>query len=165
MISRTFSAGVIACAWAICAHIAQAQITSTFGIGAGPAFPLHNIVESNYGYNVLAYIGIEPPGPIGVRVDGGYNHFIGPVKDNVWSGTASALFKIPVKAAVKPYVLFGLGYYKDDEGARGGRVGFDEGVGARVSIAKFAVFGEIRAHNTFVAANYIPITFGVQFPL
>jgi hypothetical protein len=133
-------------------------------LGAGPEFPIHNILYTSYGVDVLGYVSIEPPGPVGVRLDGSYNYFTGRTHDNIYSGTASALFKIPAKG-VKPYIIFGLGYYKDDREIKG-RIGFDEGVGIRVPIqGRYAFFGEIRAHNTFVAANYIPMTFGVQFPL
>jgi hypothetical protein len=144
-------------------------VKATYGFAAGAAFPLQ-AAYVNIGYTGLAFVGFEPPGPVGARFEGAFNRF--PVKtgDNVdaWSVTGNAIFKIPARP-VHPYAILGIGYYTGKFVGSGSHFGTNIGFGARVPVAAdVAIFGELRFHRTFEGhgiANqdyYLPLVFGVQ---
>ncbi len=171
------------CGLAFAASTAHAQLLNpTIGAGGGPSFATGNFGNAvNTGYNILAFVGVDPGLlPFGARLDGMFNHF--GVKDpaqghsELWSLTANAVFQIP-EPVVTPYAILGLGYYYNDVsfasgggnfslGASGSHFGLNGGVGARVKIPElFSIFGEIRYHYVFTpntATQFFPLTFGVQ---
>ena len=159
------------------------------GLAVGVAIPVGTLRDTQgTGFRVDGHVGIAPALiPLGLRFDVGYDrlsgkHIGGESYGNasVWSGTLNGLLRLPIDANVYPYALLGLGLYSTksyggDQLQRRTKLGLDFGGGAVIPIggvntfleAKFVnVFsGTVNASNGGVAARYLPITVGINFPI
>jgi hypothetical protein len=159
---------------------AHAQVSTVakpvqFGIAAGAAIPTSNLSDlANTGYNGTVTLGFNPAMiPLGIRVDGAYNHFGrkngGDV--HVSSVTGNLVYKIP-GATVSPYAIGGAGWYLADGSALGfvsgsdNHFGWNIGGGITMPLSGFDTFIEAR-YNQIQGdggtVSFVPITFGILF--
>lgn len=176
-------------AFALSAHVAQAQTGMSLGFGGGAAMPTGSFAEGNgTGWSSQLVARIKPgASPVGLQVDGFYNRFgLEGIDGNsrLLGGTANAVFAFPTGSRARPYLIGGLGVYNgktsidglgssDSEtkwGANAG-AGFDVGLGKRA-----AVFAEGRFHAIFKGvtdvttleegtAYMVPLTVGLRWSL
>jgi hypothetical protein len=160
---------------------ARAQTAKPFqlGIGGGvsnPTSDLHDIASA--GYNANLALGFNSPTfPLGLRIDGAYNHFglknvAGSGDVHVVSVTGNAVYKIP-RATVSPYVIAGGGWYGASLGQRLGfdassinHFGWNVGGGITLPLSGFDTFLEARynqVQGNGGSIKFIPLTFGVMF--
>ena len=160
------------------ASTASAQGAINVGIAAGAAIPVGGLADSyNTGYNGTVFIGLKPAlSPLGFRVDGMYNKFIGrddvlnnPPDASVIGGTANLVYYLP-GVGIRPYLIGGGGYYgfkQDDVGQeRVGKFGVNGGVGAQFALSGFNTFLEARFHHIDTegrSTQFVPVIFGLSF--
>ncbi|HEY8166166.1 MAG TPA: outer membrane beta-barrel protein [Gemmatimonadaceae bacterium] len=179
MMKKLFS-GLAAAALILGASTLSAQSTNTvqIGIAAGAAIPVGDFADLfNTGYNGTVFVGIKPlTSPVGIRVDGMYNKFLG--RDdiavnqpdaNIIGGTANLVYSLP-GVGIRPYLIGGAGYYGlklDTPGAeRTGKFGVNGGVGAAFALSGFNTFLEARFHHVDTeggSTQFIPVIFGLSF--
>jgi hypothetical protein len=159
-----------------------AQGIVSLGLGGGMSIPQGGYGDiADAGWNALATLAVNVPLlPIGVRVDGMYNHF------NVTTGTGASLsgsehvssftvnpvlrFQVPF-SPVTPYAIAGGGSYS--VGCSGGigcasqtHFGWNAGGGVRLGLLGVNAFAEARFHRVSVGGatvQYVPITVGLLF--
>jgi len=158
------------------AQVSRAGKPVQFGIAAGAAIPASTLSDiANTGFNGTVTLGFSPAMiPLGIRVDGAYNHFGrksgGDV--HVTSVTSNLVYKVS-GATVSPYAIGGAGWYRALLGssfgfASGSRNHFGWNIGGGISIplSGFDTFVEAR-YNRIQGdggtANFTPITFGIMF--
>jgi hypothetical protein len=170
--------GLAALALMFGAATASAQGAINVGIAAGAAIPVGDFADVyNTGYNGTVFIGLKPPlSPVGFRVDGMYNKFIGrddvlgnPPDASIIGGTANLVYYLP-GVGIRPYVIGGAGYYglkQDISGVdRIGKFGVNGGVGAQFPLSGFNAFLEARFHHVSTEGNstqFVPVVFGLSF--
>jgi hypothetical protein len=164
-------------------HVALGQKTYALGVGGGVAIPVGKLSKTQKtGYNgtVALAIGVSEL-PIGVRFDGIYNTL--PLRTPPAGGSATSDLRIIgvlgnliyafSGTSVKPYIVFGGGYYgvkADVPGAKSENdFGFNAGLGATFGVGPLAMFWESRYHSISrkVAKGgviqFVPITLGLMF--
>lgn len=154
---------------------ARAQVANPvrFGVAAGAAIPVSDLSNSfNTGFNGTLTIGFHPELiPLGIRVDGAYNHFglkAGGASIHYTSLTGNLVYSIP-SDAVTPYLIGGAGWYNvgaSGGGASSNNFGWDIGGGIKMPLSGFDTFLEARynqVQSSGTSAKFIPITFGVMF--
>lgn len=144
----------------------------SFGVEAGPAFPVGGIGDAlNTGFTVGALAEARLPAlPIGVRVEAEYARFgVKNESDNVrvFSGTANAVLRLsPVALSlVRPYLIGGVGIYGVNQG-QGAKAGVNIGGGVSVPLVAVTAFADVRYTRVFTDAprlNYVPLRVGVRF--
>jgi hypothetical protein len=149
------------------------------GIAGGvsnPTSDLHDIASA--GYNGTLALGFNSPTfPLGLRIDGAYNHFglkkvAGSGDVHVLSVTGNAVYKIP-RATVSPYAIAGGGWYGATLGPRLGfdpsnrnHLGWNVGGGITMPLSGFDTFIEARYNQVQGdggSLKFVPLTFGVLF--
>jgi hypothetical protein len=162
---------------------ASAQKTYALGVAGGVAIPvgkLGDVVNSGYNATIALAIG-EGESPIGVRLDGLYNHFnsqpdvLAPgatTKLRIVAGILNLIYT-PAGATAKPYIVVGAGLYntrfEGSDAKAKNNLGYNGGVGITFGISSFAGFIETRYHSISRKAadggviQFIPITLGVMF--
>lgn len=171
MKARIFSLALALFALAL-PQSATAQIG--IGIGAGPSFPTGHYGEgASTGFNAQISLGLSVPLlPFGVRADGFINQFPSELEgnDRILGGTLNAELFFP-SPLVSPYFTGGLGMYNVDithvdHRDKDTALGFNAGLGVRLSLLAFTAFVETRAHHVNTAhesTQFIPLTFGLRF--
>ena len=168
------------------AAVAHAQKTYALGLAGGVAIPvgkLGDIVNNGYNATIALAIG-EGDSPIGVRLDGLYNHFTSNEAVTAPGTTSSAtklrivagilnLIYTPTGATAKPYIVAGAGVYNtrlEETAAKAKNyLGFNGGVGVTFGVGSFAGFIETRYHSVSRkdadggVIQFIPVTLGVMF--
>ena len=157
---------------------AQYSMSVNVGIAAGAAIPVGDFADAfNTGYNGTVMLDIQPVrSPVGLRIDGMYNKFIG--RDDlgvnqpdasIIGGTADIVYKLP-GVGIRPYLIGGVGYYGyklDVAGAdRTNKFGLNGGVGAQFALSGFNAFLEARFHHVSTegaSTQFIPVIFGLSF--
>jgi hypothetical protein len=175
---KKLSSGLAALALVFGASALPAQSAVNIGIAAGAAIPVGDFADLyNTGYNGTVMLGIKPAlSPVGLRVDGMYNKFVG--RDDVSvdqpdasiiGGTANIVYYLP-GVGIRPYLIGGGGYYGlklDVAGAeRTGKFGVNGGVGAQFALSGFNTFLEARFHHVDTeggSTQFIPVIFGLSF--
>jgi hypothetical protein len=145
------------------------------GVALGAAIPVSDFADGfSTGYNGTVTVGLNPQMiPLGVRIDGAYNHF--DVKDadgsvHITSVTGNLVYQVP-STAVTPYLIGGAGWYNvgfSDElgGGSENEFGWNVGGGIKMPLSGFDTFIEARYNQVQTegtSLKYIPITFGVMF--
>ena len=160
---------------------ARAQITPKsvqFGAAAGVAIPTSDLANDvNTGFNGTAILGFQPTLiPLGVRIDGAYNHFSakgGGGNAHFTSVTGNLVYKMP-STGVTPYAIAGAGWYQAAVTVTGfgtlseNHFGWNAGAGISMPLSGFDTFLEARYNQVQMSSGvpsmkYIPITFGVMF--
>ena len=149
----------------------------SLGIAGGGALPMSDFSDvSETGYNGTLALGIKlPVVPVGLRLDGAYNHFGSKVGDgtmNIISGTASLTYSLP-SIGVSPYVIGGAGVYSSvatasglPSSARTNDFGWNAGAGINLPLGFFKAFVEARYNRVSVeggSMEFVPMTFGIMF--
>lgn len=188
--TRRLRAVLIVGAFALAPTALRAQATTSFLVSGGLSVPvsdLSNGVNSGYNLNLGLNVG-APVVPIGARFEAGFSSFDGKTNSatnrgtvRVASGTANAIFNLgPTSAA--PYLIGGLGIYNIRQSSTvtfagttstntydKTKAGINVGGGLRFPLAGISTFFEARYHVMLgdkadgTNAQFIPITFGVQF--
>jgi hypothetical protein len=156
---------------------AHAQLSTVvkpvqFGVAAGAAIPLSDFSNNfSTGYNGTITVGFNPALiPLGIRVDGAYNHFDfkgGGASIHITSATGNLVYKFP-SMTVSPYGIGGIGLYNFG-GSGGGsenEFGWNLGGGISLPLSGFDAFVEARynqAQKNGVSTKFVPITFGIMF--
>jgi hypothetical protein len=163
----------------------SAQKTYALGIAGGVAVPAGKFADTKAtGYNGTVSLAIGSGDlPIGLRVDGIYNHFArkadatsqqtaATTGANVVGGLVDLIYAFPGTIA-KAYVIAGAGYYStkvQDNGAKAdNNIGFNGGVGLTFGAGPIAMFFETRYHSISRSAakggvvQFVPVTLGVLF--
>lgn len=170
--------GLAALALVFSAGTVSAQSSVSLGIAAGAAIPVGDFADVyNTGYNGTVMLGLKPAlSPIGIRVDGMYNKFVGrddvignPPDASIIGGTANLVYFLP-GVGIRPYLIGGVGYYglkQDIEGVdRIGKAGVNGGIGAQFPLSGFNTFLEARFHHVSTeggSTQFIPVIFGLSF--
>jgi hypothetical protein len=157
---------------------AQSHKPVTIGIAAGAAIPVGDFADAyNTGYNGTVALTFSSVGtPLGLRVEGMYNKFLG--RDDVGpnqpdarvlGGTANVVYSLPGQG-IRPYLIGGAGYYSAkidvDNASSTNKFGINGGVGAMFPLSGFSTYVEARYHHMFTdgsATQFIPVTFGIFF--
>jgi opacity protein-like surface antigen len=146
------------------------------GVALGAAIPMSDFGDAfNTGYNGTVTVGLNPQMiPLGVRIDGAYNHF--GVKDpldgsaHIASVTGNLVYQVP-STAVTPYLIGGAGWYNvgtSDElgGDSENEFGWNVGGGIKLPLSGFDTFIEARYNQVQTegeSTKFVPITFGIMF--
>src|SRR5437763_12615091 len=99
------------------AAMAGAQRPVTLNLGGGVSFPVARFHDvANTGWHALASIGVSTlMQPLGLRLDGDYNHFSaksGGPTPAITSGTLNFTYRLPMtNSPLSPFVIVGLGGY------------------------------------------------------
>ena len=150
----------------------------SLGIAGGGALPMSDFSDaSKTGYNGTLALAIKLPMiPLGLRLDGAFNHFGSKVGDgtlNVISGTANLTYNLP-SIGVSPYVIGGAGMYSSvatasglPSSARSNDFGWNAGAGINLPLTVFKAFVEARYNSVSVGngakMEFVPLTFGIMF--
>jgi hypothetical protein len=163
----------------------SAQKAYALGIGGGAAVPAGKFGDTKatgYSATVSAAVGSGDI-PIGLRVDGIYNHF--PRKADATSqqtaattgadivgGLVDLIYAFPGTTA-KAYVIAGAGYYntkiQGSAAKADNNIGFNGGVGVTFGAGPIAMFFETRYHSISRSAakggvvQFVPVTIGFLF--
>ena len=182
-----------------------------FGFAGGPTFPVGDLGDvAAIGFNMRGIVGLGAPGlPIALRAELAYHWF--PLRDDfkesvcsalggectvsgnvgILSGALSGVYAFPVTTRARPYVVGGVGVYRQRLSAditvesggpsgpvQGGpaddsqtRAGLNLGAGFRYDIRRWNVFAEARLVNVFTkdtgstsgASRFVPVMIGVIF--
>lgn len=183
----------VAMALALVATAANAQSVVpaakpvSFGIAGGMSMPTGDFGDmAKTGYNISGLFQIQQPTwPVAIRIEGQFQNFDG--KDafegaNAKSigGLANALYYIPTKSTVRPYLTGGLGFFhlKTDGGdacseAFGdecsdsdNKFGFDFGAGLEFQLTGMSTFIEANwqsVQTEGTATRMFPIRVGIKF--
>lgn len=157
--------------------VARAQIGSPFslGVSAGASVPTGDLSDAaSTGYTIAGHIGVAIPAlPISFRGDAGYNNWGGQRNGHAFNLTGNALFDIPVRSVLHPYVIGGIGGYRFGGTAtklaaneNGNRFGYNIGAGITLPLSVFDTFVEVRYHHVNRDVGnmaFVPITVGVMF--
>jgi hypothetical protein len=170
--------GLAAAALIFGASTLPAQSAVNIGIAAGAAIPVGDFADFvKTGYNGTVFLGIKPAlSPVGFRVDGMYNKFLGRndlgadhPDASIIGGTANLVYYLP-GVGIRPYVIGGAGYYGlklDAPGQeRTGKFGVNGGAGAQFALSGFNVFLEARFHHVSTeggSTQFVPVIFGLSF--
>jgi hypothetical protein len=165
---------------------AQSNKAISLGISGGAAIPVSDLGEDfTTGYNGTVSLMFRSLGsPIGLRVDGMYNHMS--VKDDrtigipgfgtldaiaISSANANLVYNLP-GTGITPYLIGGAGVYNlksdvsdADDPDSINKFGVNGGIGASFPLSGFTTFIEARYHHVFsenVATKFIPVTFGIS---
>jgi hypothetical protein len=162
-----------------------AQKTYALGIAAGTAVPAGGFADTKAtGYNATVSLAIGSGDiPIGLRVDGIYNHFsrkadatsqqtAATTGANIVGGLVDLIYAFPGTTA-KAYVIAGVGYYhtkiQGSGAAADNNIGFNGGVGVTFGAGPVAMFFETRYHSISRNAaqggvvQFVPVTIGLLF--
>jgi opacity protein-like surface antigen len=165
---------------------AQSNKSLSLGISGGAAIPVSDLGDDfTTGYNGTVSLMFRSFGsPIGLRIDGMYNHMS--VKNDraisipgfgvldaiaISSANANLVYNLP-GTGITPYLIGGAGVYNlkndvenaDDPDSEN-KFGLNGGIGASFPLSGFTTFIEARYHHVFsdnVATRFIPVTFGIS---
>lgn len=163
-------------ALAVAAAPASAQSGSSIGIGAGLTMPMGDYGDADkmgFHFGAGAKFGLGSS-PISLRVEANYSttsHDGVTGKFNILGGMASVVYPIQTAGSVKPYALFGLGYYnvkETESDVSESGIGFGGGLGVNFAMSSTNLFVEARYVTSKAAdVNFgrVPLTLGVSFPL
>jgi len=161
--------------------VAHAQ---NFGLAAGPAVE-HG--ASTGAMLQLSWFTKTAFSHVGLRFDGLYlmqpgriiegsaqephTSFQSP-SDHTYGVLAAVRYQVG-NGAVRPYALFGTGFYDRNAYTAGFTLGMNAGLGAELRVGRLQMFGEARLHQFRGPANvswtttdrvrFIPVTLGVRF--
>jgi hypothetical protein len=164
---------------------AAAASAQSFGIAAGPAIehsaPTGGLVQ-------LSYFPTTAFRHIGLRFDGLYLLQPGQIVEGATPTGENSSFQQPSshtyallgavsyhvgRGAVRPYALFGTGFYSRNAYTSGFTLGANAGAGADIRLAGLRLFTEVRVHEYRGPANVpwtspdrvrlIPVTIGFRF--
>ena len=177
---RTIFAAALA-GVALISFEARAQIAPKsvqFGVAAGAAIPVGDLADgANTGFNVTGILGFQPTMiPLGVRIDGAYNHFSakgGGGNAHFTSVTGNLVYKMP-STSFSPYIIGGAGWYQAAVTVTGfgtlseNHFGWNAGGGITMPLSGFETFLEARYNQVQMSSGvpsqkFVPITFGVMF--
>jgi hypothetical protein len=162
-----------------------AQKAYALGIGGGAAVPAGKFADTKAtGYSATVSLAVGSGDvPIGLRVDGIYNHFArkadatsqqtaATTGADVVGGLVDLIYAFPGTTA-KAYVIAGAGYYSTKIQGSGAKadnnVGFNGGVGVTFGAGPIAMFFETRYHSISRSAakggvvQFVPVTVGLLF--
>lgn len=157
----------------------------SFGIAAGPAVergaPTGGLLQLSY-FRATAFV------HLGLRFDGVYTAQRGPIVEGTTQSGERSSFQAPAthvygvlgaatyqmgRGAVRPYAVFGTGFYSRNAYTAGYTLGANAGIGADVHLRGLSLFAEGRMHVFRGAANVrwttpervrlIPVTVGLRF--
>lgn len=184
----------VAMALALVATAANAQSVVpaakpvSFGIAGGLSMPTGDFGDvAKSGYNVSGLLQFQQPTwPVAIRIEGQFQDFSG--KDafegasaKSIGGLANALFYVPTKSTVRPYLTGGLGFFhlKMDAGDAcssefgadectdsSNKFGFDFGAGLEFQLSGMSTFIEANwqsVQTEGAATRMIPIRVGIKF--
>ena len=159
----------------------------TFSIGGGLSVPTGDMSNSsNAGINLQGAVAHKlGTSPAWLRGELAFTRF-GSKNDQGFSGHQSELggianigYSFPTTSSIRPYVLGGLGVYRQGYTVEGGGasmsinetdIGFNGGLGVRFAMGKHMASLEARYHsvsggNKFgnQSSNFVPVTFGWEF--
>ena len=164
---------------------APAVGAQSFGIAAGPAVergvPTGGLVQLSY-FTATAFA------RIGLRFDGLYTAQPGPIIEGTTQAGEHSAFQAPAshvygllgavsyevgRGAVRPYAIFGTGFYGRNAYTAGFTLGTNAGIGADVHVRGLQFFAEGRLHVFRGASNVrwttaeqvrlMPVTIGLRF--
>lgn len=158
------------------ASTAQAQIG--FGAQGGVAFPIGDNMEGlGTGWHIDGTLSFDPALlPVGVRLEGGYVSMGAeedlPLEYQQLHLIANGIVGMGLPA-VSPYLIGGLGYYRDRVDVEDSdvdvdwsdNVGANIGVGLDLPLGMLDAYVETRFHHVFAdeSRQMIPVTFGLRF--
>lgn len=169
--TRYVKATVAVAVAAVAFSAADASAQVRLSVAAGPSLVSGEHAEEHSldnGFHVMLAGELAPTRlPFGIRLDGVFNRFAEGDEDvDVISGTANALFNLPMEG-LTPYLLVGAGIYAiDDHGERETKFGVNAGVGARFAVGGLGLFAEARLHEVLGmddSFRVIPISIGIRF--
>lgn len=149
----------------------------SIGIAGGGALPMSDFADvSKTGYNGTLVVALKLPMiPVGLRLDGAYNHFSTKAVDGntqVASVTGNLTYNLP-SIGISPYLIGGAGMYSSlakvsglGSSARANDFGWNAGAGIKVPLVMFSTFVEARYNRVSVeggAMEFVPLTFGIMF--
>jgi hypothetical protein len=149
---------------------------TSIGIGAGLTMPMGDYGDADkmgFNFGAGAKFGLGSS-PISLRVEASYSttsHDGVDGKFNIMGGMASVVYPIQSAGSIRPYALFGLGYYSVKETSSDiseSGVGFGGGLGVNFAMSSTNLFVEARYVTSKAAdVNFgrVPLTVGVSFPL
>lgn len=189
------AAALLAAPAALAPRAAGAQVAApaaavkpvSFGVVAGASVPLGDFADgfaTGFGLDVVAHLRM-PTLPVSFRADVGVQQYAPQEKakaliDNVriLGASANAVYTFPMvaSAAVRPYIIGGVGVYNVRLNAKksGGidisdsetKPGFNAGAGFEIPLTGITGFAEARYHTVLTSdesTNYFPIRFGIRF--
>lgn len=149
----------------------------SIGIAGGGSLPMSDFADaSNTGYNGTLVVALKLPMiPLGLRLDGAYNHFGAKGVDgsmNVASATGNLTWNLP-SVGISPYLIGGAGVYSSvatvsglGSSARANDFGWNAGAGIKLPLVMFSTFIEARYNRVSVeggSMEFVPVTFGIMF--
>ena len=182
---------VAALAVTFVASSAQAQVARpiSFGVSAGAAIPTGDMGDGlNTGIGLTGFADMKTPSlPVNFRGELSFNRF--GVKDlpsgvdghsRIFAGIVNAVFAVPTKSSIQPYVLGGPGVYSLKTTMSDGDIdistsktamGLNGGMGLNFHLGTFSTFAEARYHYVFSKddekgfpnSQTIPLSFGIRF--
>ncbi|HET8713628.1 MAG TPA: outer membrane beta-barrel protein [Gemmatimonadales bacterium] len=173
---RTTLAVLAAVAFTMAMAVPAAAQKSSIGIGAGLTMPMGDYGDADkmgFHFGAGAKFGLGSA-PISLRIEGSYSttsHDGVDGKFNIMGGMASLVYPIQTAGSLKPYALFGVGYFnvkETDSDVSESGVGFGGGLGVNFAMSSTNLFVEARYVTSKAAdVNFgrVPLTVGVSFPL
>lgn len=181
--TRRLLAVLVTGALALAPAALRAQTSTSILVSGGLTMPLSDlsdVVNSGYNLNLGLNVG-APVVPVGARFEAGFSSFdtkssvTGSGTIRILSGTGNAILNLgPTSAA--PYLIGGLGIYNLRQSSTlttatydKTKAGINVGGGIRFPLTGITPFLEARYHvmlgdrADLTNAQFIPITFGVQF--
>lgn len=177
---RSLVFALVACV-ALVSMPASAQLSLvkpiSIGIAGGGSLPMADFADaSKTGYNGTLVVALKLPMiPVGLRLDGAYNHFGAKGVDgslNVASVTGNLTWNLP-SIGVSPYLIGGAGMYSSvatvtglGSSDRANDFGWNAGAGIKVPLVMFSTFVEARYNRVSVeggSMEFVPVTFGIMF--
>jgi opacity protein-like surface antigen len=148
----------------------------SIGIAGGGSMPTSDLADdSKTGYNGTVVVALKLPMiPVGLRLDGAYNHFSSKSVDGnlqIASVTGNVTYNLP-SIGISPYVIAGAGMYSsvakvgDLSSDRENDFGWNAGAGIKLPLVMFSTFVEARYNRIAVeggSASFVPVTFGIMF--
>jgi opacity protein-like surface antigen len=149
----------------------------SFGVAGGVSVPtgdFSNGVKS--GYNLSGLVEYQAPAwPVALRLEGQWQQFkfkeLDNGSDKLIGGLANALYYIPSKSIVRPYITGGLGFFHitadyDGESESANKFAYDLGAGLQFRLTGMSTFVEANWQSVQTegySSGMIPIRVGVKF--